>query len=116
MYTKEHQRLLAHYRKENIPTKYEEEFARVLDTYDVYYIQQKGFLAGAHTCYIADFYLPKPKKLIIEIDGEYHQDRKWFDEQRDKYFLTRGIKTVRIYNYMIYNKEYINNIIKEYIL
>ena len=50
--------------------------------------------------FVADFYLPKPLKLIIEIDGGYHSDpiQKWKDSERDAYFRSRGMKVLRIKN------------------
>lgn len=99
MFIKQHQQLLSKYKLTNKPTKYENIFEDKLKQFNIKYIKQKGFLKEANTCYIADFYLPKPFKIIIEIDGKYHQDRKEYDKQRDEYFMfKRGIKTVRFSN------------------
>ncbi len=47
--------------------------------------------------YIADFYCWK-KLLVIELDGSQHLDNKGYDKEREKYFLSLGIKTVRFWN------------------
>jgi very-short-patch-repair endonuclease len=46
---------------------------------------------------VADFYCDKAK-LVIEVDGESHNrgDQPEFDEKRDAYFLSHGIRTLRI--------------------
>lgn len=60
---------------------------------------QRGFLAGG-VIYVADFYLPKPLWLVIEIDGKYHESPKQRekDAERDKYFFWRGFRVLRIKN------------------
>jgi len=45
--------------------------------------------------YIADFYCDK-KRIVIEIDGSSHIGREKEDENRDYYFSTLGIRTIRI--------------------
>jgi very-short-patch-repair endonuclease len=47
--------------------------------------------------YIADFYC-REKQLVIEIDGEYHEDTLEYDKKREVYFSSCGIKTVRFKN------------------
>jgi very-short-patch-repair endonuclease len=47
--------------------------------------------------YIADF-MCKDLKLIIEVDGGYHQERVAEDEQRDKDLLELGYTTLRFSN------------------
>ncbi len=62
-------------------------------------MKQKGFLAKTHRCLIADFYLPKPHKLIVEIDGKYHEGRVFKDMGRDRFFKEeRNIDTIRFTN------------------
>ena len=99
MYTKEHQQLLNKYKKENKPTKEELLVKQVLQEIGIKYLTQKGFLSKAYTCYIADFYLPKPNRLIIEVDGSSHIGREFYDRKRDEFFLhERNIRTLRIKN------------------
>jgi very-short-patch-repair endonuclease len=47
--------------------------------------------------YVADFYCDAVK-LVIEVDGVSHDmgDQPQFDERRDAYFLSHGIRTLRI--------------------
>jgi len=47
--------------------------------------------------YFLDFYIPN-MKLALEIDGGYHRLNKESDANRDKYFKSIGIKTIRIKN------------------
>ena len=49
--------------------------------------------------YFSDFFIPK-MKLIIEVDGDYHNSimQSENDEERDALFSSIGIKTVRINN------------------
>lgn len=54
--------------------------------------------------YIADFYCSK-LLLIIEIDGDSHDFRKYMDKERDIYFANRGIKTIRIKNETVINNN-----------
>lgn len=65
---------------------------------------QKGFLKPFHR--IADFYIPN-RKLIIEVDGGYHELIKKQDELKDFLFKQkRGMKTIRIKNEQIWDKSY----------
>jgi len=49
--------------------------------------------------YIADFYCHKAK-LIIEIDGEYHNDKDQIlkDKERTNYFVEIGMQEIRFSN------------------
>lgn len=80
-------------------TPAEKRVRELLDELGYRYQFQRGFLAGG-VMYIADFFLPKPMHLVIEIDGGYHnnpeQQRK--DALRDEYFNWRGFKVLRIKN------------------
>jgi very-short-patch-repair endonuclease len=55
--------------------------------------------------YIIDFYCPN-KKLAIEIDGYSHNnpDSIEYDEYRDKYIGSLGIKTIRFTNTEVYKQ------------
>src|SRR3990167_1991457 len=47
--------------------------------------------------YIADFYC-KEKNLIIELDGATHKDTKEYDNERNEYMKTLGLKVIRFWN------------------
>ena len=65
---------------------------------------QKGFFKPWHI--IADFYFPG-RKLILEIDGGYHNKQKAKDARRDAEFLrVRGIRTVRVTNEQVFSGEF----------
>jgi len=106
MYIKQHQQLLSKYKQENKSTKQEDKFEEVLKYHNLKYMKQKGFLAKDYTCFIAEFYLPKPYKTIIEIDGMYHLNRVYQDTSRDTFFRNqRGIKTIRFTNEQVDSKS-----------
>ena len=70
------------------PSKLEERMMAVLDKYDIRYEFQKIFYILADDgwidrFYIADFYIPD-KKIIIEVDGKFHDKHKLHDKQRTK--------------------------------
>jgi len=45
--------------------------------------------------YIADFYCAS-KRVVVEIDGDYHKNFRDYDSQRDKAFSSISIFTLRI--------------------
>lgn len=45
--------------------------------------------------YVADFYCPSAK-MIIEIDGEVHNERQDADGRRDAYMASLGLTVVRV--------------------
>lgn len=47
--------------------------------------------------YILDFIISN-RLLVLEIDGGYHKDRVWKDEQRDKFCKKLGLKVLRVRN------------------
>lgn len=51
--------------------------------------------------YIADFYCPS-KRLIIELDGKVHEERKEQDATRDCHLISAGFRVVRFPNSDIY--------------
>ena len=75
------QRVLSGYKKKAVPTKAEKEFADLLNESGLKYVSQKGWIADGWFC-ISDFYLPKPHRICIEIDGLYHDTDK--QKQRDR--------------------------------
>jgi len=52
--------------------------------------------------YIVDFCAPR-HKLIIELDGSQHLERKDQDAERTKYFLLRGYQVLRFWNHEVSN-------------
>jgi very-short-patch-repair endonuclease len=47
--------------------------------------------------FIVDFYC-HAAKLVVEVDGEIHEQQIKYDEQRDKVLLARGLQVLRIKN------------------
>ncbi len=60
--------------------------------------------------FIMDFYCPA-KKLILEIDGGQHLDKKQYDKERSDYLESLGFKVIRFWNEEI-NKD-INEVIEK---
>lgn len=52
--------------------------------------------------YIVDFFFIS-RSLIVEVDGGYHQYRKEYDEDREKYLKNIGFKVLRFTNEQILN-------------
>ena len=44
------------------------------------------------------------KKLIIELDGSQHLEQTEYDEERTRYFESRGYRVVRFWNNQIENE------------
>lgn len=88
--------------KQNV-TESELKFMDRLNQHGIRYLFQKGFIKGDYYC-IVDFYLPKPYGIVIEIDGEYHEDVKQIarDKRKDQYLASRGFKVIRINNSEVY--------------
>ncbi|MDR6968594.1 very-short-patch-repair endonuclease [Flavobacterium arsenatis] len=69
--------------------------------------------------YIVDFYV-KTLGLVIEIDGNSHNDKDSYDKKREEFLISLGIKIIRFSDYRILNdldnvmKELEGFIIKEY--
>jgi len=82
----------------------------------VKFIFQKSFIKGNYYC-IVDFYLPKPYKLCIEIDGEYHnsEEQKQKDIRKDNYLVNeRNFCVLRITNKEVEELNQYNLISKIY--
>ena len=77
-------------------------FLRHLATLGLTYRFQQGFYTPYYR--IADFYLPE-QKLIIEIDGPYHNSEE--DRSRDNWFQhARGIRTLRLTNEQVLRGDF----------
>ncbi|VAX26089.1 hypothetical protein MNBD_IGNAVI01-850 [hydrothermal vent metagenome] len=71
-------------------------------------------LNGVENFFIADFYCHQ-KKLVIEIDGGYHQRQIDYDKIRTEIINSLGIKVIRFKNEEIENnlKDVLNKIKNE---
>ena len=70
------------------PSPLEERMQILLDSWGVVYETQKIFYIHADDgwivrYYIADFYVPA-KRIIIEVDGKFHDKHRQHDKQRTK--------------------------------
>lgn len=54
--------------------------------------------------YIVDFYCPA-KKLVIELDGSQHLQRKDYDNERTIYLEKQGIAVLRFWDNDVLNKR-----------
>ncbi|WP_281225245.1 endonuclease domain-containing protein [Flavobacterium aquiphilum] len=60
--------------------------------------------------YIVDFYV-KTLGLIIEIDGSSHNDKEEYDQKREDYLISLGLKVYRISDLRV--KHDLNNVMME---
>lgn len=60
-------------------------------------------LMGIEKFFIADFYCHE-SKLVIEIDGAYHQLQKEYDEKRTEIITLLGVEVIRFSNDEVKNK------------
>ena len=60
--------------------------------------------------YIVDFYI-KTLGLVIEIDGESHNDKESYDEKREAYLVSLGLKVFRTNDLNILHD--LENVMKE---
>lgn len=67
---------------------------RFLRQKPIIYKEETGF---KKYFFIADFYCAE-KKLVIELDGKYHDFRKYEDYNRDIVLKKLGLKVIRIKN------------------
>lgn len=89
-----------HKRKNNLikkATYHELVFKDKLDSAGIKYTFQKMFIRDYYKC-IVDFYIHKPYKICIEIDGEYHSniDVKHKDAIKDNFLIKNNYKIIRI--------------------
>lgn len=70
---KHKQKLLSIYKRRSIRTGAEIAFRNLLKKSSLKFIEQKGWILG-NGFYISDFYIPRPHKICIEIDGGYHNN------------------------------------------
>lgn len=80
------------------PTKAESQAKQWLQRQGLKFVFQKVFMVGTKG-YIADFFFPS-RKVILEIDGGYHQDieQRKMDLKRTRDLETLGYKVVRMSN------------------
>lgn len=66
--------------------------------------------------FIVDFYCVR-LSLVIEIDGNSHDNKKQTDDERDKFLKQIGIRTIRFSNDQVLNNpEYIKSILIPFLL
>jgi ATP-dependent DNA helicase RecG len=94
------------YRKELTQKATEAELVvkQFLEDWGVRHQFQKTFIKPFHR--IADFYIPK-KKIIIEVDGGYHQTTQRKDKIKDELWeKRRGCRTIRITNEQVFSGDF----------
>lgn len=83
------------------PTPAEDAFEQILRDMGVGYEREKIWnYAGGNGFVLFDFFLPT-LRIAIEVDGSSHSNQKRFDVERDKYFASIGISTIRFENAQI---------------
>jgi len=92
----ENRRLFARRQRENRanPTNAERHVMGLLAQLKEHYIFEKGIFTETKF-FIADFYLPAPRRIILEIDGPIHEHKLGYDFVRDNYIMrTRRIRAI----------------------
>lgn len=87
----------------NKATKQELIFKKYLESKNIKFNFQKGFLKPYHR--ICDFYIKK-YRLIIEIDGGYHKNTIISDKNKDMVWCR--FRTLRILNKDVDNGKYVS--------
>ena len=77
--------------------KFRAKLRRLTNRLGITFQFQKGFIAG-RGFYIADFYIPNPHKIVIEIDGSSHDGKEAYDARRDRYLEKRGCRIIHLRN------------------
>lgn len=82
------------------PTPAEKKMKALLQLAGIRYMAQKGFFCWEDGLgfFIADFYLPNPLKVVVEVDGAQHQKQVLYDTWRSSILAERGIRVVRFTN------------------
>lgn len=94
------QQKISEYRKNNLEhnnTIAVQAIANILDYAHIYYIREKGFVTP-NSFVLVDFYLPKPYKTVIEVDGSSHIGKEGYDQWRDRYLKERKLFVVHMTN------------------
>lgn len=110
-FSKDKQSLKDKYRKELLEklTLQEKMIMSFLKDLKIKFIPQSG-ISNGKSFYIRDFYIPKPYKICLEIDGGYHLNNKKYDDERDNFMYKNRIRVLRISN------ENVNKMKKEDLL
>lgn len=94
----------------DVTTKEEQIFYDALPTnLKLQCIRQKTIMEKGRIYYL-DFYFMYAH-LCVEIDGEVHKFRRKHDSERDKFLLSKGIKTIRFTNAQITDKDSLERIV-----
>jgi len=64
--------------------------------------------------FIADFYCAA-KRLVIELDGQYHQNQQKYDQNRDLVLEKLGLQVLRIKNHELDNMPSVMSKIADYL-
>lgn len=92
--TLNHMRKITGYAKENRknPTKAEAKLKSLLLSWKIRFRSQRQF-----DYFIVDFLIPH-KRLVIEVDGEYHLGRQEYDRRRERHLENLGLNVIRVSN------------------
>ncbi len=104
------------------PSNYEEEIIKVLQKEKISFEREKTFKDLKKGKFRFDFWIPS-KKIIIEMDGEYHWKpirgravllkQQEHDRQKNSYCLANNLKLYRIPYWEINNIKSLSNIIQK---
>lgn len=79
------------------PTRAEKELRRKLLNWRITFRSQRQF-----DHYIVDFLIPE-RRLVIEVDGEYHLNTADYDNKRTEHLNSLGLTVIRVFNDQVLN-------------
>lgn len=94
-------KIITKYAKENRRnlTPSESRLKKLLSRWGIRYRSQRQF-----DFYIVDFLLPD-RRLVIEVDGDYHNNTVTYDTKRQRYLENLGLSFIRVSNNYILSSD-----------
>lgn len=97
---------------QKVRTPAELQMESILDSLQVRFLPEHTFTENLKTFYLADFYIPKPYRAVIEIDGGYHKDEAAYDKEKNLYYVHRAkVSIIRFTNEEVLSSDIENELI-----
>lgn len=102
---RQHKQKMANILKaQKVRTSAELQMESVLDSLAIRYLPEHTFVESIKTFYLADFYIPKPYRAVIEIDGGYHEDEAAYDKEKNLYYIHKAkVSVIRFTNEEVFS-------------
>lgn len=100
-------------------TPAEKSFISILKRLKIRFIFQKGFVFNKESFIVVDFYIPKPHKIVFEIDGDHHKElNQNTQDNRRTYYLEKH-RSVKVYRFsnseVLMNQKVVTNKVRKII-